>query len=181
MYASVIASASRTGFVLTSAEFVVVAALLWLQGRASGRAVGKSAVRVALLLAVFTIQPTDPFATRREFDVSSTHMIAARPWSGFGLGTWPVVYPAYAIIDNGRFANRAHSDWLEWTVDGGRRAAVWTRDGDPVPVVFASGVWFGLGVDYPFSRPAPAARTVMIDRTARQCGKSRTNRTGPCR
>lgn len=54
MYASVIACASRAGFVLTSAEFVVVTALLWLQGRASGRAVGRSVGRICLLLAVFT-------------------------------------------------------------------------------------------------------------------------------
>ncbi|MGA2578102.1 MAG: O-antigen ligase family protein [Bryobacteraceae bacterium] len=181
MYASVIASASRTGFVLASAEIVVVAALLWLQGRASGSAIGSSLLRVTLLLAVFTavvgwgriwerLHTPDPFAGRREFDVSSIHMIAARPWFGFGLGTWPVVYPAYATIDTGKFANRAHDDWMEWTADGGL----------PFGIALASlflwclrpafgSVW-GIGVvavflhaavDYPFSRPALAAWTVV--------------------
>jgi O-antigen ligase len=112
----------------------------------------------------------DPFAGRREFDVSSIHMIAARPWFGFGLGTWPVVYPAYATIDTGKFANRAHDDWMEWTADGGL----------PFGIALASlflwclrpafgSVW-GIGVvavflhaavDYPFSRPALAAWTVV--------------------
>jgi len=130
MYASVIASASRGGFILTSAEILVVPVLLWLQGRTSGRAVGRSVVGVVLLLAVFTavvgwgtvwerLRTPDPFAVRREFSISSMRMIADRPWFGFGLGTWPVAYPAYAIVDTGRFANRAHADWLEWTADGG--------------------------------------------------------------
>ena len=87
-------------------------------------------MRVALLLAVFTavvgwgkvwerLQTPDPFANRREFAISSMRMISARPWFGFGLGAWPVVYPAYAIVDTGKFANRAHDDWLEWTAEGG--------------------------------------------------------------
>jgi len=182
MYASVIASASRAGFVLASAEIVVVAALLWLQGRTSGRAIGRSVVRVVILLAVFTavvgwgrvwerLRTADPFATRREFDISSKRMIASRPVFGFGLGTWPVVYPAYAIIDTGSFANRAHNDWLEWTADGGL----------PFGIVMATlflwclrpafGSAWGIGVvaiflhatvDYPFSRPALAAWTVVM-------------------
>ena len=90
MYASVIAAASRAGFVLVSAEIVVVTALLWLRGRTSGRAVGRSFVRVVLLLAVFTtvvgwgrvwerLETPDPFATRREFNIASLRMMAARP------------------------------------------------------------------------------------------------------
>ena len=75
------------------------------------------AVRYALKAA--ELQDTDPMALRREFDISSLHMIAARPWCGFGLGTWPTAYPRYAIIDIGVFANQAHSDWLQWTAEGG--------------------------------------------------------------
>jgi O-antigen ligase len=181
MYASVIASASRGGFILTSAEILVVPVLLWLQGRTSGRAVGRSVVGVVLLLAVFTavvgwgtvwerLRTPDPFAVRREFSISSMRMIADRPWFGFGLGTWPVAYPAYAIVDTGRFANRAHADWLEWTADGGLPLGIamatlflWCLS----PAL--SSVW-GIGVlavflhataDYPFSRPALAAWIVV--------------------
>jgi O-antigen ligase len=180
MYASVIACASRAGFVLTSAEFVVVTALLWLQGRASGRAVGRSVVRICLLLAVFTavvgwgtvwerLNTSDPFAVRREFGSSTMRMIADRPWYGFGLGTWPMVYPAYAIIDTGMVANRAHDDWLEWTTDGGLPLGI------AMAILFLwclrpafGSVWGGViavllhaTVDYPFSRPALAAGIVM--------------------
>jgi O-antigen ligase len=182
MYASVIACASRAGLILTSIEIVAVGALLWLRGRTSGRAVGRSLARVVLLLAVFTvvvgwgriwerIQTPDPFATRREFDISSVHMIAARPWFGFGLGTWPTVYPAYAIIDTGKFANRAHSDWLEWTADGGLPFGIAMVTLFLWCVRSASGSVWGIGViavflhateDYPFSRPALAAWTVVM-------------------
>jgi O-antigen ligase len=177
MYASVIASASRAGLVLASAEFVAVAVLLWFQGRASARAIGRSLAPVVLLLAAFTavvgwgtvrerLRTPDPFAGRREFAQSSIRMIADRPWFGFGLGTWPIVYPAYAIIDTGTFVNRAHDDWLEWTADGGLplgiammtlflwclRPALGSAWGIGVVAVFLH-----AAVDYPFSRPALAA------------------------
>jgi len=182
MYASVIAAASRAGFVLASGEIVVVTALLWLQGRTSGRAVGRSLLRVVLLLAVLTtvvgwgrvwerLETPDPFATRREFNISSMRMIAARPGLGSGLGTWPVVYPAYAIIDTGAFANRAHADWLEWTAEGGLPLGiamvtlfVWCLRPafDSVWGIGVIAVLLHATVDYPFSRPALAAWTVVI-------------------
>ncbi|MGA3072864.1 MAG: O-antigen ligase family protein [Bryobacteraceae bacterium] len=182
MYASVIAAASRAGFVLASGEIVVVTALLWLQGRTSGRAVGRSLLRVVLLLAVFTtvvgwgrvwerLETPDPFATRREFNISSMRMIAARPGLGSGLGTWPVVYPAYAIIDTGAFANRAHADWLEWTAEGGLPLGiamvtlfVWCLRPafDSVWGIGVIAVLLHATVDYPFSRPALAAWTVVM-------------------
>jgi len=182
MYASVIAAASRAGFVLASSEIVVVTSLLWLQGRTSGRAVGRSLLRVVLLLAVFTtvvgwgrvwerLETPDPFATRREFNISSMRMIAARPGLGSGLGTWPVVYPAYAIIDTGAFANRAHADWLEWTAEGGLPLGiamvtlfVWCLRPafDSVWGIGVIAVLLHATVDYPFSRPALAAWTVVM-------------------
>jgi O-antigen ligase len=181
MYTSVIVSASRAGFMLCSAEIVVVPTLMWLQRRAPGRAVGRGLAAVALLLAVFTavagwgsiwerLRFPDPFTLRREFATSSIRMIADRPGFGFGLGTWPMVYPAYAVIDIGKFANRAHDDWLEWTTDGGLPLGI------AMATLFlwclrpAFGSVWGVGViavflhatvDYPFSRPALAAWIVV--------------------
>ena len=181
MYASVIASASRAGAVLATAEILVVMTLMWVRGRTSGRAIGGSVLRIAVLLAIFTavvgyevvwsrFWGADPMATRREFDISSLHMIADHPWFGVGLGTWPTVYPHYAIVDIGAVANQAHNDWLQWTAEGGI----------PLGMVMATlffwclrpafrSVW-GLGVvavflhaivDYPFSRPALGSWTVL--------------------
>jgi O-antigen ligase len=174
LYASVIASASRTGSILATCEILAVAGLLWAHGRASGRTVGRALLRMAVPLAVFTtvvgwqrvwdrfLLP-DPMALRREFAVSTLQMISAHPWFGTGLGTWATVYPRYAIADFGVFANRAHSDWLQWTAEGGIPFAlvlltlfVWCLRPAFRSVwgVGVLAVFLHAGVDYPFSRPA---------------------------
>jgi O-antigen ligase len=182
MYASVIASASRAGTVLATAEVVAVVALMWARGRVSGRAVGLSLLQMAALFAAFTatvgwqrvwnrfMQP-DPMIGRREYYISSLHMIAAHPWFGVGLGAWPDAYPRYAIVDLGTFANQAHSDWLQWTAEGGipLGLALATLFFWCLRPAFRS-VW-GLGavavllhaaVDYPFSRPALGSWPVLL-------------------
>ena len=182
MYASVIASASRAGAVLATAELAAVPLLLWIRGGSEGATVRSAFLRMALLLAAFTaiVGPEtvwtrfwtpDPYATRREFAVSSLHMVAAHPWSGTGLGTWSTAYPRYAIADFGAFANQAHSDWLQWAAEGGIPFALmlatlflWSVR----PAVRS--VW-GLGVvsvflhatvDYPFSRPALGSWSILL-------------------
>ena len=182
MYASVIASTSRAGTVLATAEVVAAPVLLWARGLASGRAVGASLLRMAVLFVAFTavvgwgrvwdrFLTPDPMAIRREFAVSSLHMIAAHPWSGVGLGAWATAYPRYAILDPGTFANQAHSDWLQWTAEGGIPfgIAMATLFCWCVRPAFRS-VW-GLGViavflhaavDYPFSRPAMGSWPILI-------------------
>ena len=64
-------------------------------------------------------QEPDPYKGRRELAVSTLAMIRDRPLTGFGAGTWTLMYPAYAIFDPGAFANAAHNDWLQWAADGG--------------------------------------------------------------
>ena len=113
----------------------------------------------------------EPYRVRRELLVSSLTMIAERPWSGFGLGTWPAAYPAYARFDNGVTANHAHNDWAEWAVEGGLPffvltvlLAIWTLRpaadslwGIGAPVVFVHSL-----VDYPLREPAIAALLFAI-------------------
>ena len=94
-------------------------------------------------------------------------MIRDRPWTGFGLGTWPIVYPRYASFDPGVFLNQAHNDWLQWAAEGGLpfvllfaifTALLWKR---AIPSIYGLGtVAFLLHalVDYPMQqRPALAA------------------------
>ena len=89
-------------------------------------------------------------------------MVHAKPWTGFGLGTFPTAYPAYASIDFGAVVNHAHNDWAEWAADGGipfalllLSIAVWS-----IPRALRS-VW-GIGivavfvhgmVDFPLQKP----------------------------
>lgn len=182
LYASVLASASRAGTVLTTAEILVVVALMVARGYTGGRAIGAACLRILLVFGVFTAvagwdrvwerfwQP-DPMQVRREFAESSLHMIAAHPLTGTGLGTWPTVYPHYAIVDVGTFANQAHCDWLQFAAEGGvifglamLSLFLWT-----LRPAFRS-IW-GIGViavflhatvDYPFSRPALGAWPMLL-------------------
>ena len=182
MYASVIASASRAGSVLVTVEVLAVLALglrkRWITGRRLGLAMaavlGSATVFTAVvgwraLLERFK-QP-DPFVHRREMLLSSLEMARARPWSGFGLGTFQEAYPAYATFDIGLVVNHAHNDWAEWAAEGGLpflllllSAAVWS-----VRPAFRS-VW-GLGllsvfvhalVDYPMQRLGLAAWVFVL-------------------
>ena len=182
LYASVIASASRAGTALATAEIVVVGALMWARHQVDRRALGLAFAKIAALAVLFTVIAgwqavwrrallPDPYGGRREYAVSTIRMTADRPWVGFGLGAWPAVYPGYATIDLGLFANRAHSDWLEWTAEGGLPLGI---------MMFTLFLWclrpafrsvWGLGVvavflhaavDYPFSRPALGSWPVLI-------------------
>lgn len=183
LYASVIVSASRGGFVLTTAEILVILTMFHLRGRSRRRVDRSAVVRLALVAVLFLVivgwgamserlAEADPMAGRREFAISSLHMIAAHPWIGFGLGTWSTVYPRYAVIDLGSMVvNQAHSDWLQWGVEGGlpfllalASLFLWV-----VRPAFRS-IW-GLGViavflhailDYPFSRPAIGALPILV-------------------
>ncbi|MHB1934971.1 MAG: O-antigen ligase family protein [Acidobacteriaceae bacterium] len=183
LYASVIVSASRAGFILVTTEVMIVLMVFYVRTSSRKRIDRLSALRLAALAAVFLLvvgwgslsqrlAEANPMAGRREFAISSLHMIAARPWFGFGLGTWSTVYPRYAVIDLGdAFVNQAHSDWLQWGAEGGLplliamvSLVVWT-----IPPAFRS-IW-GLGViavfvhacvDYLFSRPAIGAWPILV-------------------
>ncbi|MFN7925802.1 MAG: O-antigen ligase family protein [Bryobacteraceae bacterium] len=122
MAASVVATGSRAGAIIVVIEF----ALLMIA--ASGRPKAAAATAgLAFALAAMTGWETlawrmrlgDPLAHRREFVMSSVRMMAERPISGFGLGTFAEAYPRFAIADFGRTVNHLHNDWLEWSVDGG--------------------------------------------------------------
>jgi O-antigen ligase len=182
MYASVISSASRAGTVLTTAEIILVPLLLWVLGRSTGRDVGAGLMRMGVILGVFTavvgwesvwmrLWTPDPLGIRRQLALSTVQMIRSHPWFGTGLGTWPTVYPQYAIVDVGMFANQAHNDWLQWTAEGGfplgivlltlffwsLRPAFRTVWGLGILAVFLHAI-----VDYPFSRPALGSWVILI-------------------
>jgi O-antigen ligase len=176
LYASVIVSASRVGTVLVSAEILAIFLLAPRRSQLSMRARGLTLALVTGFALLFTAVvgwqtllhrffQSDPYAVRREFLQSSLAMIRDRPWMGFGLGTWSTAYPRYALFDNGLFANQAHNDWAQWTVEGGvpfllfmlwiaaRSVASAVRSlwGIGVVAVFAHSL-----IDYPLGRPALA-------------------------
>jgi O-antigen ligase len=179
LYASVVASASRAGAVLTTVE--VFAVIVLIRKRDGNRRffLPVAAMAAICLVAVVVVGPQhlfdrlrapDPWSMRRELAISSLRMVAAHPWFGSGLGTWASIYPAYALTDFGVFVNRAHSDWLQWAAEGGAPFAsligvlfLCTLQ-RAVRTIWALGtiaVFLHALVDYPFSRPALAAWTLI--------------------
>ena len=176
MFAAVVAAVSRAGAVIVILELATILLLAWFRGLIPAVSLRKKILQMAalsmLLAAVVGWEVTlekfrepEPYRVRRELLYSSLAMIADRPWTGFGLGTWPTVYPAYARFDNGLAANHAHNDWAEWAAEGGfpfitllAMLAAWSvRPGTDslwgigVPAVFAHSL-----VDYPLREPALA-------------------------
>ena len=177
MFAAVITTVSRAGAVLVTGELVAVVLLAWRRGLIPGASLRRRLAWTAALSAAFAavvgwqvtldkFREPEPYRVRSELLRSSLAMVAERPLTGFGLGTWPTIYPAYARFDNGLVANHAHNDWAEWAAEGGVpfvalvallalwsiRPAVDSLWGIGAPVVFLHSL-----VDYPLREPALAA------------------------
>jgi O-antigen ligase len=118
---SVIVSGSRAGAALLVMEAIYLAS----------RTLRKPlfAILGALLIALIAaalmwnrfqglITP-EPYESRKETAQASIQMIGDRPLFGFGLGTWPNIYPAFAVRDTGFRLIHADNDWLEWGAEGG--------------------------------------------------------------
>jgi len=177
MFAAAITTVSRAGAVLVIGELLLIVLVAWRRGLIAGPSLRRRLIWTAgfsLALAVVVgwqvtlekFREPEPYRVRRELLLSSIAMVADRPVTGFGLGTWPAVYPAYARFDNGLAANHAHNDWAEWMVEGGVpflallailalwsvRPALDSLWGMAVPVIFLHSL-----VDYPLREPALAA------------------------
>ncbi len=173
LYTSVIACASRAGFVLATLELAIVPLLAFRRNRFSRAQMLNGALALVGMLLWLAIPAgpdaliqklgaADPFAARREFNESSLRMIRDRPLMGFGLGNWPTAYPGYATFDDDKFANQAHNDWAQWTVEGGiplllmmlciaawgTAAGIRTGWGLGIPIIFIHCLF-----DYPIQRP----------------------------
>lgn len=130
LYASVISCASRAGAILATAEVIAILVIGGYRGFLSGRRVFWTVGIFVLMTvaAVFVVgwdllflrlRLSDPYLIRGDLMRSSLDMIKARPALGFGLGTWPTIYPQYAYFDNGLYVNQAHNDWIQWAAEGG--------------------------------------------------------------
>ena len=163
MLAAGLASGSRAGAILLLAETALILGLI-----SRRRAAAKFVICTAILAAVSgagtligRFAEKDPWRYRREIAESTFRLIADRPWSGYGLGTYAYVYPAYATFDIGAVVEHAHNQWLEWAAEGGiPLALVWLTLAVGMSVRAVRSVW-GIGilaaflhafVDYPFVR-----------------------------
>ncbi len=182
LLASLVVSASRGGLLMAAGEVALVVALCqWKRPEAGRRMLPLLAmlagVTALLALIVGFATATERFhsealmAGRRQFALSTVHMIREHPFMGWGLGSWPSVYPAFATFDPGAVVNQAHTDWLQWTAEGGLPVGL---------AMLALAAWalrpalrsiWGIGFlavlvhalfDYPFSRPATGAWPILM-------------------
>jgi O-antigen ligase len=130
LFSSLVAGASRAGFVLAGGELLAVAAVVGLRKLVSRKTLLAAAVQIAVLVGTAAtvagwqelqsrLETQSPEALRLDAVRASTQMLREHPWLGTGLGTWPTVYPAYAGLDTGLFLNQAHNDWAQWAAEGG--------------------------------------------------------------
>ncbi|MCC6366069.1 MAG: O-antigen ligase family protein [Bryobacterales bacterium] len=182
MLASAIASGSRAGSLLAVLE---AAAFLWLARRRTGLSkqqtialvLGTAGMAMAATLVMGwdalgpKLRDTDPMRYRREMLLSALQMLKDKPLFGHGLGTFPGVYPAYALFDSGYFVNHAHNDWAEWASEGGVPFLVLilgfgacTLPGS-IRLPWAIGlpaVFLHTFVDYPLQRPGVSLWVVFL-------------------
>lgn len=127
--AGLLASGSRGGVALLACELLLFA-LLTFHRLPRQRQLWATTALLALLLAAIGLGGTAVLEHRLasgeslldgrlDYWTASIRMIRERPWLGWSFGTWPDVYRQFLVYDNGLIANRAHSDWLEWTAEGG--------------------------------------------------------------
>src|SRR5258706_4126388 len=130
IFDSVVTGGSRTGTILCLAEILIIPAIAYWRGTINGcmlaRVVLGSLAAVAILTVVVGWEPLwkrlrepHPYSLRKDLVLSSLAMVRDRPFTGFGLGTWPEAYPGYARFDDGTYVNQAHNDWIQWASEGG--------------------------------------------------------------
>jgi O-antigen ligase len=178
----VAASGSRAGAALMLVELVLFALL---SRRQLGRKVMLSGVILIGLgvgVAGWThlagkLKDSDPWRYRREMLSSAIAMATDRPVLGYGLGSYPDVYPAYAQFDSGHRVNHAHNDWAEWAAEGGLPflALLLVLVSSLMPAAIRHPWALGLPfvcahalVDYPFQRIGVVFWFVVIAAAVRQ-------------
>jgi len=139
LVAAVVVCASRMGAIVVAAEcgVVLVAAAIQLRGSwktASRRAMlpigGLALVAIAFTVAAGPRKLLERFETV-EGDVNRFQVARAawqqaleRPLTGFGAGTFSIVYPSFAEFDDGHAWNYAHNDTAQMALELGLAGAI---------------------------------------------------------
>jgi O-antigen ligase len=139
LFSSLIASASRGGFVSTMIALMALAGLaLWRSVRArTGNwillTLMVATVSLALILAanadllsdrLAQLSDGSELAARSIFWAAAMRMIEVFPWTGLGLGTFEDSYPMFAQKMLPFVIDKAHCDYLEFAAGVGLPAAL---------------------------------------------------------
>jgi O-antigen ligase len=148
MVGTIFLSGSRGGMLAIFAELVILATLLVKQKRSLRTAIGIGvflALVVGLLVWIGGSELSKRIATagpghselagdvRSYINRDGLRMFLKKPVLGWGLGTFPIVYPQFRTFYTNFFVNEAHNDYLQLLVEMGLLG-------------FATMVWFVVKV-----------------------------------
>jgi O-antigen ligase len=135
MASTVFLSGSRGGMLAVAVQMAILAAILIRRrrGRTTALVLGIFlALGVGLLAwlgggqlserlaSIDTTAPTEPSGrTRIQINRDGLKMFEQKPVLGWGLGTFPTVYPQYRSFYTNLFINEAHDDYLQVLVEMG--------------------------------------------------------------
>jgi O-antigen ligase len=129
---ALVLSASRGGIVSFTVEIGIL--IVWLLFRRTG---GKHLLSggVVLLFAFLMVswlgvqQLVERFSSLQSLEATSGkrasmradtwHIFLDHPWTGTGLGTLQLVFPAYETLYDGKIVNHSHNDYLEGLAETG--------------------------------------------------------------
>jgi O-antigen ligase len=134
MVGTIFLSGSRGGMLAIVAELVILAALLIKQKRGLRTAIGLG-LFLAIVVGLLTwvgggelskrIATVGPLRSELSNDIrpyinrDGLRMFLKKPVLGWGLGTFPVVYPQFRTFYTNFFVNEAHNDYLQLLVEMG--------------------------------------------------------------
>jgi O-antigen ligase len=134
MVGTIFLSGSRGGMLAIFAELVILASLLVKQKRSLRTAIGIGvflALIVGLLVWIGGSELSKRIATagpghselagdiRSYINRDGLRMFLKKPVMGWGLGTFPIVYPQFRTFYTNFFVNEAHNDYLQLLVEMG--------------------------------------------------------------
>lgn len=134
MVGTIFLSGSRGGMIAIVVELVILCFFFVKQKRGVRHAIGLGlfAVIVAGLLiwiggsdlsqriaSVGTSRPELSADIRMNINRDGWHMFLRRPVLGWGLGTFPTIYPEFRSFYTNFFVNEAHNDYLQMLVEMG--------------------------------------------------------------
>jgi len=135
MTGTIFLSGSRGGMLAIFVEFAILAIVLLRHQRNARIALGLGAFAIVLVSllswlggkelttrvsSISTETRTEiSGGMRLSIDRDSVHMFRQRPILGWGLGTFPVVYPQFRSFYTNFFVNEAHNDYLQLLTETG--------------------------------------------------------------
>jgi O-antigen ligase len=135
MGASIFLSGSRGGMAAFAVQTAIFFWLLFRERTRNGVALLSAAFLLVALASIAFIggsEVSDRLASispirhgdlstqlRMKIDADAFHMFAGRPLLGWGLGTFPAVYPQFRSFYTDAFVNAAHNDYLQLLTEMG--------------------------------------------------------------